>query len=245
MWHTIGPILAKSYTVIAPDLPGMGQSTIPVSRNYTAPNTAESLIGLMSFLSIEKIFVFSYDKGCGAGIALANKAPELVAKLVVAEYGLPGFGHEWIQNPEHNRTLYHHWHLALFSLPEAAEFLIRGREKEFLGWYFWHYSYSGNASISTDHLERYARELSKPGFLMAMVSYFGAIWDEIEYFKPLAETPLKTPMLAMAGEASMMPKEFVQQVWGPIGKDVESVVIPKAGHWIGMWQNSVVICTVY
>lgn len=234
MWHKVGPLLSSKYTVIAPDLPGMGQSTLSESGNYTSAAAAEAVIALLDLFNIEKVAVFGYDKGASVGSVLAWKYADRVTSLSVGEYALPAYGHEIIQNPDPSKNLYGHWHLALFTVPEAAEFLIRGREKEFLNWYFWHSSYSASAIISLEHIERYAAALSKPGYLRSMTEFLnGNIWREIEYFKPLRDAPIQVPLTVLWGEASMVSEEISQGLWGPTATSVKTVFVPKAGHWLG------------
>lgn len=212
----------------------MGQSTLSDSDNYSSESAAQAVLHLLDFLSIEKAAVVGYDKGASVASVLAWKHPERVADLIVGEYALPAFGHEIFQNPEPGRNIFGHWHLALFTVPEAAEFLIRGREKEFLNWYFWHASYSAGASISLEHVERYAMTLGKPGYLRAMTQFLnGNIWKEMDYFKPLKNDPISIPMTVLWGEASGVSEEFSQSLWGPTGVSVETVFVPKAGHWLG------------
>ncbi|KAL6887559.1 Alpha/Beta hydrolase protein [Trichoderma longibrachiatum] len=233
MWHKVGPLLSSKYTVICPDLPGMGQSTLSESGRYTSTAAAEAIIELLDFLQVEKVAVFGYDKGASVGSVLAWKYATRVSSLSVGEYALPAFGHEVIQNPEPSRNLYGHWHLALFTIPEAAEFLIRGREKEFLNWYFWHSSYSAGAIISLEHVERYAAALAKPGYLRSMTEFLnGNIWHEVEYFKPLRDDPIQLPLTVLWGEASMVAEEVSQGLWGPTATSVRTVFVPKAGHWL-------------
>ncbi|UKZ75716.1 hypothetical protein TrVFT333_003408 [Trichoderma virens FT-333] len=71
MWHKVGPLLSSKYTVIAPDLPGMGQSTLSESGKYTSAAAAEAIVALLDLLHIEKVAVFGYDKGASVGSVLA------------------------------------------------------------------------------------------------------------------------------------------------------------------------------
>lgn len=52
-------------------------------------------------------------------------------------------------------------------------------------------------------------------------------------------------MLAMGSEASLQSKTVIEQLWGTIAeKRLESVVVPKTGHWLGDEKPSVG-CTRY
>lgn len=92
-WIHIGPILAEHYTVIAPDNRGMGESSLAANDNYTAVAGGEDHIALLNFLNINQAYVFAHDKGVGVAASLALEHPDRIAKLVLAEYVLPGYGY--------------------------------------------------------------------------------------------------------------------------------------------------------
>lgn len=230
-WVHIGPILAEQYTVIAPDNRGAGESTLSATDNYTAAAGAEDLKAILNYLNVSKTFVWAHDKGVGLAASLALENPDLIERLILAEYVLPGYGYPTTVT---SSNLYENWQLAFFAVPDAAQFFIQGREKEMLTWYFFHGSYSGNSVISNDLWETYARTLSKPGYLRAMLQYFAAAFIEPPYFqgKINATGKLQMPVLAMGGEASFAPDAALQAGFAPIAANISTVVIPKAGHWL-------------
>lgn len=235
-FHTVGPILAQNYTVIAVNLRGIAQSTIPRYNDHTAETLAEDLKGVLDFLKISKAYVFSHDQGGAPAAALSIKYPSLVQRVGISEFPLPGFGFETVWVPQANWDLYRQWQAAFLSVPEAAQHSIQGREREYLAWYFFHASYSGNSVISNDHLDRYAREISKPGFPRSGLEYYGVdtISKDAIFFKAaLGSNPLTQPVLILGGEASFAPVALQQRFLAAIGKDMAYDVVPKAGHWIG------------
>ena len=234
-FHTIGPILAQKYTVIAVDLRGAAQSTIPVNNDYTSETVAEDLKGVLDFLNITQTYVFAHDKGCGPVAALSAKHSSLIKRVGFSEYLLPGFGYEAASAPAPNWDTYQNWQLAFFSVPDAAQFFMQGKEREMLTWYFFHASYSGNSVISTDHLDRYTREIAKPGFLRSGFTYFASftVAQDAAFFNTtLKPHPLTQPVLVLGGESSLN-LAFSKKVWGTTAKDITYDTIPKAGHWIG------------
>jgi len=235
-WRIIGPVLVeKGFTVIAPDNRGAGDSSIPPDGNYSSTANAADLKGVLDFLNITETYVFSHDKGVGMAIALAIQYPGLVKRLGISEYVLPGYGYEEAGNPEPWWDLYANWHLSLFSVTDAAEFLLRGREREFLDWYFFHISYSGVASFTEDLSNRYASSISKPGFLRAMLGPFStrAVRDDAAFFRGTlgVDGPLDVPTLALGGEASF--GRWIGDVFANVSTKLEADIVPKAGHWIG------------
>ncbi|KFX89042.1 hypothetical protein V490_07263 [Pseudogymnoascus sp. VKM F-3557] len=239
-WHTIGPILAQTFTVIAVDTRGAAQSTIPRDNDYSASTCAEDLKGVLDFLNITEVYAFSHDKGVAATAALALKYPSLVKAVGFSEYALPGFGYEQFWNPSSSPNgwdLNANWQLAFFSVPEAAQFFFQGREREMLIWFFYHASYAGNSSISQDHLDRYTRELTKPGFLRSSFEYYSGTntiaKDNAFFTEAIRDRPLAQPVIVLGGEASIAPVSVLESLFGKIGRDITYDIIPKAGHWIG------------
>lgn len=235
-WQFIGPILAQNYTVIAPDNRGAGDSSIPLDGNYSATASAADLKGVLDFLNVSSAYVFAHDKGVGMATALAIQHPSLVKRLVLAEYPLPGFGYEQSSNPAPYWDLYQNWQLAFFQVPDLAEFLMSGKEKQFLEWYFFHGSYSGPASFSEDTVNRYTTSISKPGFLRAMLGPFSSatVYEDSQFFQAkLNGSRLRVPLLGMGGEASLGIKSILPQSFEPISSKLELDIVPKAGHWIG------------
>lgn len=238
-WRLVGPLLAEHFSVIAPDNRGSGDSSIPKDGLYDAASRASDIEGLLSYLGINQTLVLAHDKGCSAVIALAASNPSVLSSVAVSEYMLPGFGYEEASYPQHSWDLSSNWHLSLFAVTDSAEFLMRGREREFLSWYFWHASFAGSEAIPDDVLDRYVTSIRKPGFLRALIGPFSAlsIRNDADLFQAALRaeqggSKLKTPLLAIGGEASMAPADVVRQLWSPVSENLEVDVAPKAGHWI-------------
>ncbi len=62
-WHTVMPSLAKTHTVIAFDLPGLGNSTIPTNVGYTAVDTATLLHDAVTALGFGNVSILAHDLG--------------------------------------------------------------------------------------------------------------------------------------------------------------------------------------
>jgi len=91
-WREVMPLLAQSYTVIAPDLPGHGDSAKPVG-DYSLGAYASGLRDLIvGALGIEKATIVGQSLGGGVALQLAYQHPELCERLVVVGSG--GLGRE-------------------------------------------------------------------------------------------------------------------------------------------------------
>jgi hypothetical protein len=85
-WHKVMPALAKNYTVIAPDLRGLGDSSKPVD-GYDGNTTAEDIYQLLTQLGVnEKIYLVGHDVGAQTAYSYAAVHPINVSKLVIMDY---------------------------------------------------------------------------------------------------------------------------------------------------------------
>jgi pimeloyl-ACP methyl ester carboxylesterase len=104
MWKPILPVLSEKFTVIAPDLPGMGDSSRP-TNGLNMQDAATSMHCLVRSLGIEKARVVGHDIGLMVAYAYAAQFPSEVEKRVVMDAFLPGVeGWEQIYN---NPAIWH------------------------------------------------------------------------------------------------------------------------------------------
>ena len=83
------PALAKNYTVIAPDLRGLGDSSKPPT-GYDGKTVAEDIHQLVTQLGFRTIFLVGHDIGTQVAYSYAAEHPTEVRKLVVMELTIPG-----------------------------------------------------------------------------------------------------------------------------------------------------------
>jgi len=84
------PVLGAKFTVIAPDLPGIGESSIPAD-GLDMKTAAIRIHALARSLGVEKARVIGHDIGLMVAYAYAAQFASEVEKLVVMDAFLPGF----------------------------------------------------------------------------------------------------------------------------------------------------------
>ena len=154
MWRPIIPRLAEKFTVIAPDLPGIGDSDIPTS-GLDMKSAATRVHELAKSLGIEKARVVGHDIGLMVAYAYAAQFPSEVEKLVLMDAFLPGVaGWEDIYN---NPAI---WHFR-FNGP-TPEALVRGRERTYFE-FFWN-DFAADKTHSIPEADRvaYAAAYARP-----------------------------------------------------------------------------------
>ncbi|HEX5934913.1 MAG TPA: alpha/beta hydrolase [Pseudorhizobium sp.] len=84
-WHKIAPTLAKSFTVVAPDLRGYGDSSKPEGGGdhaaYTFRAMGEDNFDLMDHFGFERFQIAGHDRGGRVGFRMALDRPERVERL--------------------------------------------------------------------------------------------------------------------------------------------------------------------
>jgi pimeloyl-ACP methyl ester carboxylesterase len=78
--HVLGP-LGKSCYVVAPDLPGYGDSE-PIERTSFS-RLADVIDALLALLGIGSFYVYLHDFGAPVGLHLATRAPDRIRGLVI------------------------------------------------------------------------------------------------------------------------------------------------------------------
>jgi len=223
MWRPIIPLLAQKFTVIAPDLPGIGDSGIPADNKIDMITAAKQIHDLVRSLKIEKARVVGHDIGLMVAYAYAAQFPNEIEKLAVMDAFLPGVpGWEPIYNAPNV------WHFRFNG--EYPEKLVRGRERTYFE-YFWNILAADKThSIPEADRKAYTEAYSRPGRMQAGWAYF-ASWPQLaKDFGQLSQTKLTMPVLSIGGEKSLGNELAAQMKL--VANDVTVVVLKDTGHWI-------------
>jgi len=222
MWRPIMPILAKRFTVIAPDLPGIGDSAIP-AKGLDMKTSAVRMHGLARSLGVEKAGVVGHDIGLMVAYAYAAQFPAETEKLVVMDAFLPGVG-QW-------EAIYNNpgfWHFR-FNGP-TPEALVRGRERTYFEHYWNNFAADKKRSIPEGDRKAYTAAYARPGRMRAGWAYFVSFQQAAKDFAQLAQTRLTMPVLSIGGEKSL--GEALAQQMKLVASDVTVVVLKNTGHWL-------------
>src|SRR5438477_13107802 len=147
MWRPLIPLLAEKFTVIAPDLPGIGDSGIP-KDGLDMKTSAIRIHALAKSLGVQKARVVGHDIGLMVAYAYAAQFPAEVEKLVLMDAFLPGVaGWEAVYN---NPNI---WHFR-FNGP-TPEALVQGREKIYFAWFWNDLAADKTRSLPTADREAY------------------------------------------------------------------------------------------
>jgi pimeloyl-ACP methyl ester carboxylesterase len=238
-WRHVMPALAKNYTVIAPDLRGLGDSSKPLT-GYDGKTTAEDIHQLVSQLGFnKKILLVAHDIGAQTAYSYAAAHPNNVSKLVIMEFAFPGFlppGFEGVT-----------WWFAFHQTPDIPEMLTFGKEKEYLSWFYKGLAYNPSAITQAD-IDEFVSHYSAPGGMRAGFEYYRAFpIDANENKESLAkEGKLQMPVLAVGGDiypavGGDLPGNFALWSTQQLATNVRGITVALSGHYIAEEQPHFVV----
>lgn len=229
-WHQLMPLLARTHTVVAVDLPALGMSGVP--KSYAGQDIAELLYQFArSFSSSAPFDLVAHDIGIWNTYPMAAAHQADIRRLVYMEapipderlYLFPAF------TPEGESLV---WHFSFFAaanrLPET---LVGGHERLFLEHFI--KEHATNKEVFTPALlDLYGRSYAKPQTLHGSFEYYRALNETARRNKPLSATKLKMPVLAIGGGGHGGMGKLEGEQLSEYATSVTKVVIPNCGHWL-------------
>jgi pimeloyl-ACP methyl ester carboxylesterase len=223
MWAPAAAVLAKTHTVIVPDLRGMGLSAHP-ANGYTKVNQAVDIVGVLDALKIRKADLVTHDIGNMVGYALAAQYPARITKWVVIDAPLPGIAN-WDEVKQSPLL----WHFN-FRGPDE-ERLVAGRERIYLDRFYNELS-ADPKRIDEATRRHYAALYARPHAMHDAFEQFGAFnQDALDNKALLAKGgKLSMPVLALGAEKSFGAAEA--ETLRFVATNVTMGIVPDSGHWI-------------
>jgi len=226
----IMPELSKRFTVIVPDLRGLGDSEKP-SSGYDIYTVADDIYKLIQHLGYKEINVLGHDFGANVAYAYAASHREEVKKLVFLDVGIMDSSLEKI--PLITREGKSLWWFPFHMLRDLPEELIKGKEAVYLNWFYKNATYNQSA-FSAHDINEYVRCYSKPDAMKTSFEYYRNILKNIDNNNVQSKIKLQMPVLALGGDKSFGMKPYYS--WSTVAGNVKGDVIENCGHHIAEEQ---------
>lgn len=222
MWLPLIPELAKTHTVIAPDLRGAGGSE-RTPAGYDKKTLAQDIHGLVRQLGHDKVSVVGHDIGLMVAYAYAAQYPTEVNKVILMDAFLPGVGN-W-QTVWLLRDL---WHFHFYGETPLA--LVNGRERIYFE-HFWN-DFAADRTKSIPEADRrlYAAAYARDNGMRAGFEYFKAFEQDAKDFAGFAAIKLDMPFLVLTGEKAS--GTFLIDQTKLAATNVSGIVVKGSGHWL-------------
>jgi pimeloyl-ACP methyl ester carboxylesterase len=195
-WRPIIPALADTgHTVIAIDLPGLGDTTGTVSSHdkATLARYAHKLLVAIGFA--EGVRIVGHDFGAAVALALCLHYRRQFTHLLMMDFPITGTALTWKALQPLS------FHLGFHSQEPLFEQLVTGRERLWLNYLYPHLSPGNPQPIASTVVDDYVRAYSRPGALRHASRYYQS-WpqDEADIRAQLTD-PLTIAVHLMAQEA--------------------------------------------
>ncbi|MGI8682574.1 MAG: alpha/beta fold hydrolase [Mycobacteriales bacterium] len=232
MWHRVAPVLAEHFTVVAADLRGYGDSSVPPTTDDHAPYSkrvmAADQVALMAALGFDRFAVVGHDRGGRVAYRMALDSPERITRLAVLdivptaemwrfaersgkEFGLVAWG----------------WYFLAQPAPGPERVITAAPE---------HYYFTGDTSMfDPDALADYRRCVADPATVHAMCEDYRAgagLDSDLDEADRAAGRRITCPVLVLWSALDELPRWFdVLDVWRRWADDVRGHGI-EAGHFL-------------
>lgn len=221
MWNRLLPELSKHFTVIAPDMRGVGESG-KTKGGYDKKNMAVDMHELMKKLGYKNINLAGHDIGLMVAYAYAAQFPTEVKKMALMDALLPGIEPVWSQVKAQA------WWFGFFAQPHAGE-LVSGKVGLFFTDFWPVVGFKKNAFTVAERNE-FIRAYSVPGATTGAFHWFGYFDQDAKDNMIFAKRKLLMPVLAMGSDHFAAP--FLATHTKLVADNVVESVIKDSGHWV-------------
>jgi pimeloyl-ACP methyl ester carboxylesterase len=221
MWNRLLPELSKHFTVIAPDLRGVGESDKPES-GYDKKTMASDVHELVNQLGYKNINLAGHDIGLMVAYAYAAQYGDSVKKVALMDALLPGVEPVW------SNVKASAWWFGFFGWPASGD-IVKGKEKEFLT-NFWPVVGHVKDPFTPEETTEFIRAYAVEGGTTAAFKWFGAFDQDGKDNVIFMKKKLKMPLLAMGGE--YFAAAFLKDHSKLVAENVTESKIAGSGHWL-------------
>ena len=234
MWHLVAPELARSFTVVAADLRGYGDSGKPPTTSdhepYSKRAMARDMVAIMRALGFDRFAVAGHDRGGRVGYRMALDHPGRVAKLAVLDIVPTG---EMYRRADMSFGL-GYWHWFFRPQPHDVPERIIAADPDYF--YLERQGALGIAGLfAPEALAEYRRCWRDPATIHAMCEDYraGASMDfRLDDADRVAGRRIRCPVLALWGARGKMGEWYdVLAVWRDWADDVQGGPI-ECGHYM-------------
>lgn len=236
IWHIISPELAKSYTVIAPDLRGYGASSKPAGDDkhsqYAKSAMARDMKTVMSKLGHDSFFVCAHDRGARVAHKLCVDYPQSVKKAIFLDIAPTLAMFE--KTDQEFATAYFHWFFMIQKKP-FPELTILQNSRQFTE-LFMGSRYAGLAVFHPDAFNYYVSVMEQEDAVHGMCEdYRAAAGIDLEEAREdiKAGRLIQSPLRVLWGDHGIIEQCFdCLKEWRDISSSTVDGHKVASGHYI-------------
>lgn len=224
-WRDTMERLADRFTLIAPDLRGIGLSE-RTAAGYDKRTLAADIAGLIAMVAGGRARVVGHDMGGKAAYVLAHLHAACVDRLVLVDCSVPG--------TENGDALHGGlWHYGFHMAPGFPEMLTRGRERDYISAQIKAWSYRKDA-VSEAAITEHARHYATPGGMTAGFNLYRALPTDAALVASFGDRKLDMPVMTIGGRHSV--GDHLAAAMRGHATKLESIVAEESGHFVAEEQ---------
>ncbi|MGI3776617.1 MAG: alpha/beta fold hydrolase BchO [Janthinobacterium lividum] len=213
-WRALAPLLARRFTVVAPDLPGHGFTSAPPAEGMSLPGMARSVAALLAALHLRPVLVAGHSAG-------AAVAAQMTIDSLIAPAAIMSLNGALLPLPARESVLFPAAARLLASLPVLPWIVSRQATQPLVDRML-----AGTGSrLDPRDARLYARLFAEPRHVAAALRMM-ARWD----LNAFDIARLRVPLTLVAGERDgMIPPNAARQV-ASLLPGACLVLLPGLGH---------------
>ena len=233
MWHSVAPILARSFQVVCLDLRGYGKSEKPVSDTSHFPFSkramAQDIVAVMKNLGHDKFFVGAHDRGARVAHRLGLDHPDRVKSIVLLD--IAPTREMYAGTTTKFALAYWHWFFLIQPYPLPEQIISKDPEA------FWKLKCfnqtRGDNPFSKEALAEYLDAFKQSDTIHSSCEdYRAAASIDIEHDNADQEKKLSMPILALWAKSGVIETCFdALKLWRLRANQVEGEAI-QSGHYM-------------
>jgi haloacetate dehalogenase len=231
LWRKMAPELAKTYTLVMPDLRGYGDSGKPAAGenhvNYSKRAMALDQVEVMETLGFRRFMIVSHDRGSRVAHRLALDHPGRVAKLVLMD--ICPTHHMYATADKEMASAY--FHFFFFIQPAPFPETLIGRSVDETLQFFMGSVMPG--SIEPEAYAEYRRCFANPATIHAACEdYRAAASVDLAHDEADMDKKIECPLLVLWGAKGLIGRKYdALSIWRTRARQVSGTALP-GGHWL-------------
>lgn len=218
-WRFLIPKLSDNFKVIALDLPGTGESG--PANAYDTKTIAAVISQFIEKTGTGPVHLVGHDVGAWISTTFALYFGEQLKSLTVIDAGIPGLMPEAVFSPQNAAKI---WQFYFHAIADMPELLTKGKEKEYLNWYFSTKSYVKKA-ITENDLDIYVDAFREKHGFDYYRSFNQSAIENLE-----ADQKIQIPVLAVGAQYAI--GDGIGIALREVSDHVTSCIITDCGHYV-------------
>ncbi len=226
-FHKVMPLLAKHFTVVAIDMPGIGKSGLKPG-NYTFIDIAHDIHTFVQELQLKNIYIVGHDTGGIIAYAFMRQFTKNTRGIMLLDAPLPG-----LKSSDILMLIPFLWHFTFHKIPKLPEMIMNGRQEKYFKAAFFNRFVKNRKAITEEDITHYANAYNSKEKLSAGLLFYRSHPATRVFMKNHREK-ISVPIFICEGDyGSKEPSPAAKELIKDYGcTTVNSLIVKKSGHFM-------------